>query len=170
MGKKEFIKGLSPDGEDRLRVRINVKKGKVKIPITVKPTYKNHVYPISPQEAKRVLETLPEAQLTGLKEVSFRPPSKLPFTEQTKAFAQYADKANRINVYSEPTIKTKDGMRYKRMIPELDEPHELQKYMNNYVLPHEVGHHHVLDHMKMRKGFSQDDEEYLANKFMMKKS
>ena len=30
MGKKEFIKGLSPDGEDRLRVRINVKKGKVK--------------------------------------------------------------------------------------------------------------------------------------------
>lgn len=152
-----------------IRTAAFVRKGKVKIPITVKPTYKNHVYPISPQEAKRVLETLPEAQLTGLKEVSFRPPSKLPFTEQTKAFAQYADKANRINVYSEPTIKTKLGMRYKKMIPELDEHHELQKYMDNYVLPHEVGHHHVLDHMKMRKGFSQDDEEYLANKYMQKK-
>ena len=30
VGKKEFTKGLSPDGEDRLRVRINVEKGKVK--------------------------------------------------------------------------------------------------------------------------------------------
>ena len=30
VGKKEFTKELSPDGEDRLRVRINVDKGKVK--------------------------------------------------------------------------------------------------------------------------------------------
>ncbi len=29
MGKKEFTKELSPDGEDRLRVKINVGKGKV---------------------------------------------------------------------------------------------------------------------------------------------
>jgi hypothetical protein len=29
VGKKEFTKELSPDGEDRLRVRINVDKGKV---------------------------------------------------------------------------------------------------------------------------------------------
>jgi hypothetical protein len=29
VGKKEFTKELSPDGEDRLRVRINVEKSKV---------------------------------------------------------------------------------------------------------------------------------------------
>ncbi len=30
MGKKEFTKELSPDGDDRLRIRINVEKGKVR--------------------------------------------------------------------------------------------------------------------------------------------
>lgn len=29
MGKKEFSKELSPKGEDRLRIKINVEKGKV---------------------------------------------------------------------------------------------------------------------------------------------
>lgn len=146
-----------------------VKKGKVKIPITIKPTYKSHMYPISPQEAKRVLEKLPEKQLVGLKEVSFRPPSRLPFTEQTKAFAQYSDRADRINIYSMPYSNTRNGIRYKKMPEDLDEVHELQKYMDDYVLSHEVAHHHVLDHLKMRKGYSQDGEEYLANKFMKRK-
>jgi len=29
MGKKEFTKELSPEGEDRLRIRLNIEKGKV---------------------------------------------------------------------------------------------------------------------------------------------
>jgi hypothetical protein len=29
MGSKQFTKNLTPDGEDRLRIKINIEKGKV---------------------------------------------------------------------------------------------------------------------------------------------
>ncbi len=47
MGKKEFTKELSPDGEDRLRVRINVDKGKVvDVVIQYESKIKEKWYPI----------------------------------------------------------------------------------------------------------------------------
>ena len=47
MGKKEFTKELSPDGEDRLRVRINVEKGKViEIVVQYESKIKDKWYPI----------------------------------------------------------------------------------------------------------------------------
>ena len=145
-----------------------VQKGDVVIPITVEPTYESHRYPITPREARQSLEKLPVEQLKGLKEISFRSPSRLPFTEQTRAIAQYADKANRINIYSEPFTVTKhDGLRYKRMLVYLDQDKELRPYVEHYVIPHEVAHHHVLDHLKRREG-SQAHQEALANHFMKK--
>ena len=47
MGKKEFTKELSPDGEDRLRVRINVDKGKVvDVVVQYESKIKEKWYPI----------------------------------------------------------------------------------------------------------------------------
>jgi hypothetical protein len=154
-------------GKKRARTIAYVKKGKVKIPITVQKTYKSHIYPVSPQEVKQVMERLPERQLRGLKEVSLRPPSRLPFTEQTKAFAQYVDTKNRINIYSNPVKRTKYGTKYKKAIPSLDEQHELEKYMKKHVIPHEVAHHHVLDNKRIRGG-TENDHERMANYFMVK--
>jgi len=47
VGKKEFTKELSPDGEDRLRVRINVGKGKVvDVVVQYESKIKEKWYPI----------------------------------------------------------------------------------------------------------------------------
>lgn len=47
MGKKEFTKGLSPDGEDRLRIRMTVKKGKViDVVVQYESKIKERWYPI----------------------------------------------------------------------------------------------------------------------------
>jgi hypothetical protein len=47
VGKKEFTKALSPDGEDRLRVRINVDKGKVvDVVVQYESKIKEKWYPI----------------------------------------------------------------------------------------------------------------------------
>jgi hypothetical protein len=47
VGKKEFTKELSPDGEDRLRVRINVDKGKVvDVVVQYESKIKEKWYPI----------------------------------------------------------------------------------------------------------------------------
>lgn len=141
----------------------------IKIPITVRPTYKSHVYPVTVDDVKESLDKVPAPRLKGLKEISFRPPSRLPFTEQTKAWAQYADKADRVNIYSEPFKVTKaKGFRYKRAIPDFDEYHELNAQMKNYVIPHEIAHHYALDHMGF-KNDTQEQAEARAN-FYMKQS
>jgi hypothetical protein len=47
VGKKEFIKELSSDGEDRLRIRINVEKGKVvDVVVQYEAKIKERWYPI----------------------------------------------------------------------------------------------------------------------------
>ncbi|MBM4141315.1 MAG: hypothetical protein FJ242_07525 [Nitrospira sp.] len=47
MGKKEFTKKLSPDGDDRLRIKINIEKGKVTdIVVQFESKIKDKWYPI----------------------------------------------------------------------------------------------------------------------------
>ena len=99
----------------------------LKIPITERQTYDSHRYPISVEDLKKSLNKIPTDHLKGIEEFSFRPPSRLPFTDQTKAWAQYADGANRVNVYSQPFKETKEGFRYKRATKDYDEYPELKK-------------------------------------------
>lgn len=47
MGEKEFTKELTPDGDDRLRIRINIEKGKiVDIVVQYESRIKEKWYPI----------------------------------------------------------------------------------------------------------------------------
>jgi hypothetical protein len=134
------------------------KRGDMKIPITMRQTPESHIYPVSPDEVKATLDKIPIEQIKGMKEISFRPPSRLPFTEQTDAWAQYANKANRLNIYSEPfKITKKHGLRFKKMHPHYDELHEGRRYMLGFVIPHEIGHHHALDHLGYK-----DDPQLIA--------
>jgi len=134
------------------------KREDLSIPITERKTYKSHTFPITVDDLKKTFDKIPIEQLRGLKEISFRPPSRLPFTEQTSAWAQYANMADRINIYSEPfKITKKDGFRYKGMSEDFDEYDEGYKFMTNFVIPHEVGHHYALDTL----GF-KDDPQLIA--------
>lgn len=145
MARKDFYKKKVADYYER---------DGLNIPITVRPTYRSHIYPIQIKDLKNILNTIPSVQLKGISEFSFRPPSKMSFTEQSKAWAQYADRANRVNIYSEPYKMTKKGLRYKRASERFDEYPELKDHMGRFIIPHEIGHHHALDNL----GFKNDSQ------------
>jgi hypothetical protein len=124
----------------------------IKIPITMRQKPKSHIYPVSVKDVKKSLDKIPKNELIGLKEISFRPPSRLPFTEQTSAWAQYADRADRLNIYSEPVkVTVRKGLRYKGMPEQFDEYSEGKDFLTSFVIPHEIGHHHALDHLHKRR-------------------
>jgi hypothetical protein len=107
------------------------------IPITIqKPAAPGKSYPITPQDAKKALDKLPDASMRGIKEINFRDPG-LPMTKQDKAWAQYVRSQQRINVFSQPY---KNG-EFIEAEPENRSPDAARRHMEEYVLPHEVGHH-----------------------------
>ena len=158
MAKKDFYKKKVVDyyyRDDGDGIR-NVND--IYIPITRRPTHKSHIYPIKVKDLKSILDNIPTMQLVGLSEFSFRPPSRLSFTEQSKAWAQYADRANRVNIYSEPYKVTKKGLRYKRASERFDEYPELRAHMRKFIIPHELGHHHALDNLGYKNDTSLQAE------------
>ena len=146
--KKKKLMALKP----RSRVVDYYERDGLKIPITMRTIPKSHIFPVTVEDVKKRLDKIPKEELVGLQEISFRAPSRWPFTEQTDSWAQYADRANRINIYSEPfKVTNKDGLRYKGMTQDLDEYSEAKPYVLGFVIPHEVGHHHALDHLRFKK-------------------
>jgi len=107
------------------------------IPITIqKPAAPGKSYPISPNDAKRVLDKMPDAAVRGIKEVNFRDPG-IPATKQDKAWAQYVRTEKRINIFSQPY----KGGKFIEAEPENRDPSAAEEHMKEYVIPHEVGHH-----------------------------
>jgi hypothetical protein len=115
------------------------------IPITMKDSRlnKNEAYPMSPNDAKKVLDSMPPKMVDGIKEINFRKPCDVPGTKQRLAYAQWIrtkeDGKNRINVFAQ---EFKDG-EFQKVEPGNEDPSALRRHMMGYVLPHEVGHHYV---------------------------
>lgn len=107
------------------------------IPITIKePPAKGTVYPVAPQDVSASLKRFSKEDLQDLKEINFRNPGP-EMTKQPYAWAQYARKDRRINVFSQKT----DGKHLLDVEQELSDPVQARAYMKSYVLPHEASHH-----------------------------
>jgi len=96
------------------------------------------VYPITPVEAKKVLDN--DVNAKNLKEIRFTNPKD---KFQNDAYAQYVRRDRRINIYSQPAIKA-EGKTYFVEKTELIRPSELNHVIKYKVLPHEAAHHRIL--------------------------
>jgi len=108
------------------------------IPITVNKPEAGKKYPITPEQVKKKMDYLPECEVKGLKEVVFKNPDA---PGQEKAWAQFTRSDGKINIFSQPVeAGTIDG-----------EPvEEVNKKMEDYVVPHEVSHNYMWNVVKHR--------------------
>ena len=105
------------------------------IPITVDKLPEGTIYPITPDEVKKVLEMMDPADLKGIDSVEFRTPNG----DQKEAWAQYVRSKKKIYIFAQTFKDGKiDGQ----------DPDTLKKHIKEYVLPHEVGHHIALHKYK----------------------
>jgi hypothetical protein len=80
------------------------------------------IYPVSPDEVKRVAE---RNDIKGLKSIEFVNPKD---ADQRQAWAQYVRSRKAVKVFSQPE----------------SEAYMANKHVREYVLPHEFGHHRAL--------------------------
>lgn len=92
-------------------------------PMTAEQPRPGNVYPVSPEEVKTVIER--QQDTSGLKSVEFANPKD---RHQEQAWAQYIRSRKAIKIFSQPR----------------NEAYAANKYVKDYVLPHEVGHHRAL--------------------------
>jgi len=102
-----------------------------KLPVKVETPSPGTKYPVSPEEAKKVLLRGKPEDLKGLKGIEF----SNPVGEQKGAWAQYVRSRNVIKIFSQPY---KDGKLDGRPAKDVN------RHMKSYVLPHEKGHHVAL--------------------------
>lgn len=122
------------------------RKSKLRVPFrpTILTRYKNvpikahrievgKVYPLTPGEVGRFINRQKDDDLKGLAGVEFVNPKG----DQKGAYAQYVRSRRVILIFSQPYDKKKkeiDGQ----------SPKWIKNHLNNYVLPHELGHHIAL--------------------------
>ena len=106
--------------------------------ISIEHPLKNRKYPITPSQAKRVVESYPEA--SGIKEIKFQNPRD---KHQRDAYAQYMRGDRKIAVFSQPVTHF-NGKHYFVEKSERINPKELNGFVVKKVIPHEVGHHVAL--------------------------
>lgn len=112
------------------------------IPITIRESPRaGECYPISPLQAKAVVDGLPRESTDGIKEINFRRPG-IPATKQDKAWAQYVRSEARVNIFPQK----QEGNRFVQVEPENEDPNNAREHMEKYVIPHEIGHHVVVKH------------------------
>ena len=115
------------------------------IPITLRgPPGEARIYPVSPNEVKRVVDKMPDKMTHGIKEINFREPG-IPATKQDKAWAQYVRSEGRVNIFSQPYDHKK--LVFREVEPENINPENANNHMKDYVIKHEIGHHFAIKYM-----------------------
>lgn len=105
------------------------------VPIYAKRLESGYVYPITPHDAKKVLEKQGE-HTKGIKAVKFVMPKD---AMQKDAYAQYVRSKREILIFAQK----KKGDKISG-----EEAGRLRELIKSYVVPHEVGHHVSLYRMK----------------------
>jgi hypothetical protein len=100
---------------------------------------KSHTYPISPGDVHTYLARVSSSELKGLKRVEFVMPKD---SQEKEAWARYMSGKKEIRIFAQPV---KDGKISG------EDPKELHAHMNEYVLPHEMGHHIALRDLPVDK-------------------
>jgi len=122
-----------PDYYTRLQRMEDEAKAKVaKVAIKVEKPTDGSIYPVSPDEVKKIIDNQDPAHIKGLKAIEFSNPKG----EQKGAWAQYIRSRNTIKVFSQPQHSKCD-------IDGLP-PENVNTHMKEYVIPHEIGHHRAL--------------------------
>lgn len=148
-GKREFIIGsrralrdilgedyMVPnpkDGHFAMKGRPGVQLRVRGIPVTASKLKKGNIYPVSPDDVRKVLESSDDAAIRGLKRVRFVNPKD---KHQKDAWAQYIRSKREIRIFSQPEGQNGavDGK----------DPQDVHRFIKQYVIPHEIGHHRAL--------------------------
>jgi hypothetical protein len=102
------------------------------IPIKADKLEEGRLYPLTPEDVKKVLGRMSSDDLKGIKEIEFVNPKG----EQKDAWGQYVRSKKKVLIFSQPAVDGKlDGC----------DPDTVKKHIELYVLPHEVGHHIALN-------------------------
>ncbi len=101
------------------------------VPIKVVKMQEGRVFPITPEKVKSLLSKMPKEHVKGMKAVEFVDPKG----DQEHAWAQYVRGSKTMKVFSQPS----DGVMIDGQCP-----YKVQKHIEEYVIPHEVGHHRAL--------------------------
>lgn len=97
------------------------------IPIMVDKLPEGTIYPITPDEVKKIFSNMDQSDLKGITSIEFKAPSG----DQKEAWAQFIRSKKKIYIFAQPFAAGKiDGQ----------DPDQLKKHIKEYVLPHEVGH------------------------------
>jgi len=129
--QKELCKGTLRALQENRAKRDKAFFAQKKLLVKVEQPSPGTKYPVSPEEAKKVLLRGKPEDLKGLKGIEF----SNPVGEQKGAWAQYVRSRNVIKIFSQPY---KDGKLDGRPAKDVN------KHMKGYVLPHEKGHHVAL--------------------------
>jgi hypothetical protein len=120
------------------------------VPIKVSKVTEGRVFPVTPEKVKAVLGKMPKNEVKGMKAVEFVDPKG----DQEHAWAQYVRGSKVMKIFSQPS----DGVMIDGQCPR-----KVQMHMEEYVLPHEVGHHRALRGGKTDKSLAVAEARADAN-------
>jgi hypothetical protein len=126
------------------------------VPMHAEALPKGYVYPISPQEIKGYFEKAPKDEVKGLKRIAFVTPKD---SQEKDAWARYVKSKREIRIFAQ---QEKDGKISG------EDPKELNQHMNEYVLPHEMGHHIALRDLPTDKSLAMAEARADAHVVGMK--
>jgi len=101
------------------------------IPIKVSKIEEGRVFPITPERVRELLQAMPKEDVKGIKAVEFVDPHG----DQEHAWAQYVRGSKVMKIFSQPS----DGWLIDGQCPR-----GVARHIEEYVIPHEVGHHRAL--------------------------
>jgi len=101
------------------------------VPIKVGKMEEGRVFPITPERVKALLKEMPKEHVKGIKAVEFVDPKG----DQEHAWAQYVRGSKVVKIFSQPS----DGGLVDGQCPR-----SVARHIEEYVIPHEVGHHRAL--------------------------
>lgn len=111
------------------------------VKIMAEPVPKGQIYPVSPNDVKKLIERKPVDDTKGLTKVEFVPPRD---KQEKGAWARYVRSKRKMLIFSQPV--NKEGQVAG------EDPDHVREYMTGYVLPHELGHHVALERRKITDG------------------
>ena len=108
------------------------------IPLDFENPLKNRKYPVTPKEAKRVVESNPNSE--GITKIVFQNPKD---KHQKDAYAQYMRGDRKIAIFSQPVEKFGEKHYFVEKNHRI-EPKDLKNLVLKKVIPHEEGHYLAL--------------------------
>jgi len=120
------------------------------VPIKVSKMKEGRVFPITPEKVKQLLSRMPKENVKGIKAIEFVDPQG----EQEHAWAQYVRGSKTVKIFSQ----SNDGGLVDGQCPM-----KVERHIETYVLPHEVGHHRALRGGKTDKSLAVAEARADAN-------